>query len=142
MLRSILTGVFTLVFFVQVIQAEGEKASVTIECEPTLIYACTPEKERCEQIKVVNIDGIQYFEIDPEKNTLVGKIGEAQVDIENIVSRHGNKNTFIFFGTHADSKFDWVLRIDKESKKMILLATNEMLEGFTVYGTCKWEVEK
>ncbi|KYJ86773.1 hypothetical protein [Sulfurovum riftiae] len=130
-----LLGLGTLLFAEEIPQE-------TIVCEPTLIYACSPEKDRCEQVEVVNIDGVQYFEIDTKKNTLIGKIGEAQVDIENIISRHGNENTFIFFGTHADSKFDWVLRIDKKSKKMILLATNENLDGFTVYGTCRWEEGK
>jgi hypothetical protein len=142
MIRGILIGVFALIFSVQLVQADEKKAVSTIECKPALIYACTLEKERCEHIEIVNIDGVQHFEIDLEKSTMVGKIGEAQLDIENIVSRHGNEKTFIFFGTHADSKFDWILRIDKKSKKMILLATNENLDSFTVYGTCKWEAGK
>jgi len=136
MLRNIVIFIVALTVFGQ----GNDKKVNLIECEPSLVYACTLED--CEKIEVVNIDGIQHFEIDLEKNTLIGKIGEAQVDIENIISRHGNENTFIFFGTHADSKFDWALRIDKKSKNMILLATNEKLDGFTVYGTCKWEVEK
>ena len=140
MIRSIVTGVLALSFFVQLVQADEKRAANIIACEPSLVHACTLTE--CEDIEVVNIDGVQHFEIDLEKSTMVGKIGEAQLDIENIVSRHVNEKTFIFFGTHADSKFDWVLRIDKKSQKMILLATNENLDGFTVYGTCKWEVEK
>ena len=140
MIRSIVTGVLALSFFLQLVQADEKRAANIIACEPSLVHACTLTE--CEDIEVVNIDGVQHFEIDLEKSTMVGKIGEAQLDIENIVSRHVNEKTFIFFGTHADSKFDWVLRIDKKSQKMILLATNENLDGFTVYGTCKWEVEK
>jgi hypothetical protein len=140
MIRSIVTGALALSFFVQLVQADEKRAATIITCEPSLVHACTLKE--CEDIEVVNIDGVQHFEIDLEKSTLIGKIGESQLDIENIVSRHVNEKTFIFFGTHADSKFDWVLRIDKKSQKMILLATNENLDGFTVYGTCKWEVEK
>ena len=140
MIRGILRGLVTLSFLVQFVQAEEKKATTIIECEPSLVYACTLKE--CQDIEVVNIDGVQHFEIDLEKKTLIGKIGEAQVDIENLISRHGNENIFVFFGSHADSKFDWTLRIDKKSKKMILLATNENLDGFTVYGTCKWEAEK
>jgi hypothetical protein len=140
MIRSIVTGVLALSFFLQLVQADEKRAANIIACEPSLVHACTLTE--CEDIEVVNIDGVQHFEIDLEKSTLIGKIGESQLDIENIVSRHVNEKTFIFFGTHADSKFDWVLRIDKKSQKMILLATNENLDGFTVYGTCKWEVEK
>ena len=118
----------------------GEEKVNIISCEPTQIYKCTMEK--CEKFEVVNVDEVQYFEIDTGKQTLTGKIGNAVVDMENITSRHGNENTFVFFGTHADSKFDWVLRIDKKIKKMVLLATNVYLDGFTVYGTCKWEEGK
>jgi hypothetical protein len=121
------------------LQANDKKVKV-IKCEPTFLYKCTIEK--CEKIEVVNVDDIQYFEIDIEKKTLAGKIAKEQLDIENIVSRHGNENTFVFFGTHADSKFDWILRIDKKTQKMILLSTDASLDGFTMYGTCKWEVEK
>ena len=123
--------------FGMVAHAEEKKSVQVIECEPSLVYACTTKE--CEKVEVVNIDGVQHFEIDIAQKKLVGKIGEAEVDIEHIISRHGNENTFVFFGTHADSKFDWVLRIDKKTKKMILLATNEELTGFTVYGTRKWE---
>jgi len=140
MIRGILTGMVAVSFFIQSVQADEKKTTTLIECEPSIVYACTIGE--CEKIEVVNIDGVQYFEIDLEKNTLTGKIGKAQVDIENIISRHGNENTFVFFGSHADSKFDWTLRIDKKSRKMILLATNENLDGFTVYGTCKWEAGK
>ena len=136
MVGKILLFVLTLTVLAQSQDAKTKK----IACEPTLVYGCTEDK--CVKIEVVNVDGVQYFEIDPEKKTLEGIIGEARVDIEHIVSRHGNEKTFIFFGTHADSKFDWVLRIDKKTKKMVLLATNEELDGFTVYGTCKWEEGK
>jgi len=142
MIRSLLPGVIILGGFIQFAHADEKKTMSIIECEPTHIYTCSLNKDKCEQVKVVNVDGVHYFEIDSDKNTMIGKIGEVQIDIANITNRHGNENTYIFFGTHADSKFDWVLRIDKKSKKMILLATNEMLESFTVYGTCKWEMEK
>ena len=111
-----------------------------ISCEPTQIYKCSLQK--CEKFEVVNVDGTQYFEIDSEKKTLSGKIGSTVLDIENIISRHGNANTFIFFGTHADSEFDWVLRINKKSGKMIVVSTNAELDGFTTYGSCKWENKK
>jgi hypothetical protein len=137
MIRNILLMVFTLSQFMH----GGDSNKVrTIECEPTVLYASTAKKS--EKVEIVNIDGVQHFGIDLEKKRLVGKIGEAEVDIENIISRHGNENTFIFFGTHADSKFDWVLRIDKKTKKMILLAANADLVGFTVHGTCTWEAGK
>ncbi len=135
MLRSILTGLFVLTVFV----SANETKVKTISCKPSLLYKCTPEG--CDEIEVVNLDpkDIQHFEVDTEKKTLIGKIGTSTVDLENILSRHGNENTFIFFGTHADSAYDWVLRIDKKSKKMVLLATNVNLDGFTIYGTCRWE---
>jgi len=135
MLRKLLIPLIALTLFA----SGAEKKVNTISCEPSLVYKCT--LQGCEKIKVVNIDeaDIQHFEIDLEKRSIVGKIGNATVDAENIVSRHGNENTFIFFGTHADSAHDWILRIDKKSKQMILLATNEEEEGFTVYGTCSWE---
>ena len=135
MLRSILTGLFMLSIFT----SAAETKVKTISCEPTLLYKCT--LKGCDEIEVVNLDpeDLQHFEVDTEKKTLTGKIGTSTVDIENILSRHGNENTFIFFGTHADSKYDWILRIDKKSKKMILLSTNVNLDGFTIYGTCKWE---
>jgi len=136
MVGKFLLFVLTLTVLVQAEEVKTKK----IACEPTLVYGCTEEK--CVKIEVVNVDGVQYFEIDLEKKTLKGIIGEAQVDIEHIASRHGNENTFIFFGTHADSKFDWVLSIDKKTKKMILLASNKELDGFTIYGTCKWEEGK
>jgi hypothetical protein len=136
MVKNILLFIFALSTLVQA----NENKVKTIVCEPSLLYKCT--MQQCEKIEVVNIDGIQSFEIDLEKKMLLGKIGEAEVDIENVISRHGNENTFIFFGTHADSKFDWILRIDKKTRKMVLLATNEDLVGFTVYGTCKWEAGK
>ena len=135
MIQNILLMLLTLSLFTY-----GEEKVATIECEPTFLYAST--ENRVEKIEVVNIDGVQHFSIDLKKKKLVGKIGEAEVDIENIVSRHGNENSFIFFGTHADSKFDWILRIDKKTKRMILLATNEELVGFTVHGTCRWEAGK
>ena len=135
MLRNILIPMIALTAFVSAAEKRGE----TITCEPSLVYKCI--LQGCDEIEVVNIDkeDIQHFEIDLRKKTIVGKIGNADVDVENIISRHGNENTFIFFGTHADSEHDWLLRINKKSKKMILLATNAALEGFTVYGTCKWE---
>jgi len=136
MLRNVL-----MLFFIWTLSVHaGEKKVSTISCDLAQIYKCTIEK--CEKFKVVNIDGVQYIEINTEKQTLTGKIGNTVVDIENIISRHGNENTFVFFGTHADSKFDWALRIDRKSKKMVLLATNVDLDGFTVYGTCKWEMQK
>jgi hypothetical protein len=121
------------------IQANDKQIKM-IYCEPTEIFKCTTLK--CEKFEVVNVDGAQYFEVDLEKKMLTGIIGKAQLKIDNIVSRHGNENTFIFFGTHADSKFDWILRIDKKTGKMILLSTNGDLDGFTTYGNCKWEKEK
>ncbi len=120
-------------------QAEEVKTK-SIQCEPNLIYKCTTDK--CEQFEVVNVDEVQFFEIDIEKKTLTGKVGNDQLDMEHIVSRHGNENTFVFFGTHADSKFDWILRIDKKTRMMVLLATNAALDSFTVYGTCKWGTGK
>ncbi|BAF73309.1 hypothetical protein [Sulfurovum sp. NBC37-1] len=135
MLRYILIPLITLTIFT----SAAEKKVSTISCEPSMVYKCT--LQGCEKIKVVNIDeaDIQYFEIDLAKKSLAGKIGNATVDVENIISRHGNEKNFIFFGTHADSEYDWVLRINKKSKKMVLLATNTEEDGFTVYGTCKWE---
>ena len=135
MLRSILTGLFMLTIFA----SAAENKVKTISCEPSLVYKCT--LQGCDKIEVLNIDeeDIQYFEIDLEKRSLVGKIGNAIVDVDNIISRHGNENTFIFFGTHANSEYDWILRIDKKTKKMVLLATNAKEDGFTVYGICKWE---
>jgi len=130
-----------MLFFVWTLSVHaGEEKVNTISCEPTQIYQCMMEK--CEKFEVVNVDEVQYFEINMEKKTLTGKIGNAVVDLENIISRHGNENTFVFFGTHADSKFDWLLRIDKKTAKMVLLATNANLDGFTVYGTCRWEAGK
>jgi len=128
--------VLTAVLLSSVVYAAESRAKI-IACEPTEIYKCTLDK--CEKFQVVNIDEIQYFEIDPEKKTLTGKIGNSQLEIEHIASRHGNENTFVFFGTHADSNFDWLLRINKKSRKMILQSTNENLDGFTIYGSCKWE---
>ncbi len=135
MLRTILTGLFMLTVHTYALESKVR----TISCEPTILYKCTILG--CKSIDVVNIDeeDRQYFNIDLEKKTLAGKIGNAVVDVENIVSRHGNANTFIFFGTHADSKYDWILRIDRKSQKMDLLATNEALESFAIYGTCRWE---
>ena len=135
MLRSILTGLFMLTIFASAAETQVK----TISCAPYLLYKCTPEG--CDGIEVVNVDpeNVHHFEVDIEKKTLAGKIGSSTLDIKNIVSRHGNEKTFIFFGTHADSKFDWILRIDKKSKNMILLATNMDLDSFTVYGTCSWE---
>lgn len=111
-----------------------------IQCEPTQIYKCTLEK--CEKYRVVNVDDVQYFEIDLAKKTLIGKIGQDTFDIENIVSRHGNKNTFIFFGTHADSEYDWILRINKKNGKLVIVGADGELNSFTTFGTCKWETEK
>ena len=134
MIRSVFASILMLTLFVQ---AETSTTN-SISCEPSMVYRCTVQE--CEKVEVVNIDNeVQYFEVDTQKKTLVGKIGNATVDIENIISRHGNENTFVFFGTHANSEFDWILRIDKKSKKMVLLATNVNLDGFTVYGNCKWE---
>jgi len=118
----------------------GELQTNKIMCEPSLIYQCTEQK--CEKIEIVNIEGVQYFEIDTQKKTLTGKIGRSDLDIEHIISRHGNVNSFVFFGTHTDSQFDWVLRINKKSGKMILVSTNAELNGFTIFGSCKWEREK
>ena len=130
---------FLLLCFCSVlVEADGNSAAY-ISCEPTQIFKCTPEK--CEKFRVVNIDEVQYFEIDAAKKTLSGKIGTATLHIENIVNRHGNANTFVFFGTHADSEFDWILRINKKSGKMILVSTNADLDGFTTYGTCTWETK-
>ena len=137
MLKNIVVGIFVLITLSQ----SETNTSKTIDCEPSIVYRCTMQE--CEKIEVVNIDNeIQYFEVDTKKKTLVGKIGNATVDIENIISKRGNKNTFVFFGIHTDSEFDWILRVDKKSKKMVLLATNTDLDGFTVYGICKWEEEK
>jgi len=136
MIRNIL---FLALLCSRFLQAEELQTDI-IACEPTHIYKCNLEK--CERFEVVNVEGVQYFEIDIAKKTLTGKIGTAEIDIENIVSRHGNENTFVFFGTHADSEFDWVLRIDKKTKKMILQSTNEALDGFTTYGSCKWQSAK
>ena len=136
MLRNML-----MLFFVWTLSVHaGEEKVNIISCEPTQIYKCTIEK--CEKFNVVNFDEVQYFEIDMIEKTLTGKIGSAELDIEHIVSRHGNADTFVFFGTHADSKFDWVLRINKKSGKMILVSTNADLDGFTTYGSCKWETKE
>jgi len=135
MLQNILIGIVALT---ALSQAGPEKVK-TILCEPSLVYKCTVQG--CETIKVVNIDkeARQYFKIDTEKKTLVGKIGNSTVDIAKIFSRQGDENTFVFFGMHTESKHDWILRIDKKTGRMVLLATNVNLDGFTVYGTCKWE---
>ena len=137
MLQKMLAGLCILI----VCASASENKVKTIVCQPSLLYKCTIQG--CDKIAVVNIDAEdrQQFEIDPEKKTLIGKVGNATVDIANITSRHGNENTFIFFGTHADSEFDWILRIDKQSRKMILLAANGNLDGFAVYGRCRWEAE-
>ena len=136
MVRNSLIVIFAFSIFMQA----SDTAIKIIQCEPTAIFKCTMQK--CDRYEVVNVDEVQYFEIDLEKKTLAGKIGNTQLEIDNIVSRHGNENTFVFFGTHEDSRFDWILRIDKKTGKMILLSTNADLDGFTTYGSCKWEKEK
>jgi len=75
-----------------------------ISCEPTLIYSCVPEK--CEKINVVNFDDVQYFEIDTQNHTFIGKVGDAQVDIENIFTEKREGEAYIFYGTQLHSKYD------------------------------------
>ena len=136
MLRKILIVLIGL----GVYASANETANRVIKCEPELAYKCT--KEKCTKIKVVNIDGVQSFEIDPDKKTMVGRIGNTQIDIEHIVSRHASEETFVFFGTHADSLYDWVIRIDKKSNEMVLLSTDVEHNAFSIFGTCTWEAER
>jgi len=76
MLRKLLIPLIALSLFA----LGAEKKVNTISCEPSLVYKCT--LQGCEKIKVVNIDeaDIQHFEIDLEKRSITGKIGNATVD--------------------------------------------------------------
>ena len=65
-----------------------------IRCEPTVAYKCTLNS--CEKIDIVNIDEVQYFEIDLKKSTFEGKIGEKRIDIENIIKERKGENAFVF----------------------------------------------
>lgn len=111
-----------------------------ISCEPTLIYDCSTDE--CYGVDIVNIDGVQYFEIDTVKNTLIGKIGQSTVDIENIVSKKIEGDSYIFVGTHADdSTSDWILRVNK-SGSMTLAGIKGEEQSFSIYGKCKGMEEK
>ncbi len=106
-----------------------------ISCEPTVVHKCTLNS--CEKIDIVNIDEVQYFEIDLKKRTLEGKIGEKRIDIENIIKERKGENAFVFFGTHIDSSYDWILRIGKKSGNMTLVSVKGE-ESSTIFGKCKW----
>ncbi len=110
-----------------------------IRCEPTVAHKCTLNS--CKKIDIVNIDEVQYFEIDLKKRTLEGKIGEKRIDIENIIKERKGENAFIFFGTHVDSSYDWILRIGKKSGNMTLVSVKGE-ESSTIFGKCKWRKEK
>ena len=110
-----------------------------ISCEPVLIYACTPEG--CEKIDVVNLDEVQYFEVDTQKRTFIGKVGETQIDIENIFTEKREGEAYIFYGTQLHSKYDWMLRINKGGN-MTLISVHEDNKSFTTYGKCKWKEKK
>ncbi len=107
-----------------------------IRCEPTVAHKCTLNS--CKKIYVVNFDEVQSFEIDLKKSTFVGKLGEKRIDIENIIKEQRGENAFIFFGTHADSSYDWILRIGKKSGNMTLVSVKGD-ESSTIFGKCKWE---
>ena len=106
-----------------------------IRCEPTVVHKCTLNS--CEKIDIVNIDEVQYFEIDLKKSTFEGKIGEKRIDIENIIKERKGENAFVFFGTHIDSSYDWILRIGKKSGNMTLVSVKGE-ESSTIFGKCKW----
>jgi len=116
-----------------------EMQKQVISCEPTLIYSCDPNE--CMKVDIVNIDGVQYFEVDTVKNTLVGKIGKQVVDLENIVSKKIEGESYLFVGTHVDSSYDWILRINK-SGNMTMAGLEGESGSFSIYGTCKWKEEK
>ena len=127
------TGIYMLLF------AETFKESV-IHCEPTLIYACTEEK--CEQIAVVNLEGTQYFEIDTSKDIMTGKIGDKKIAIVNILHEERGTEAYSFFGTHADSAYDWIARINKKNGNMTLVVVKDDKHSFSIYGTCNWKKER
>ena len=107
-----------------------------ISCEPALIYACTPNE--CEKVDVVNLDNVQYFEIDTQKRTFIGKVGEAQINIENIFTEKRDGDAYIFYGTQLHSKYDWMLRINKGGN-MTLISVHKDNKSFTTYGKCEWK---
>jgi len=107
-----------------------------ISCEPALIYACTPDE--CEKIDVINFDEVQYFEIDTQKRTIIGKIQETKIDIENIFTEKREGEAYIFYGTQLHSKYDWILRINKGGN-MTLISVHEDNKSFTTYGKCQWK---
>jgi hypothetical protein len=110
-----------------------------ISCEPFLIYKCDPDE--CMKVDIVDIEGDQYFEVDTIKNTLVGKIGMQVVDLENIVSKKIEGDSYLFVGTHLDSAYDWILRVNKTGK-MTLVGVEGESGSFSIYGRCKWKENK
>jgi hypothetical protein len=118
----------------------GEANIGIISCEPQLIYKCTVEK--CEKIPVVNVDGSQHFEVDAARKRLIGKIGENEVDINNIASSLGDSDAFVYFGLKKDTADHWVMRIAKKSGKMAFASINGTGDSYTIFGTCSWEEKK
>ena len=115
----------------------GEAHDEIITCTPTLIYQCT--MEGCQKIPLVTIEGSQHFDIDPAGKRLVGKIGESQVDIDNIVSSHGDNEAFVFFGLKKNTATHWVVRIGKRSGDMVIDAINGIGNSYTIFGSCSWK---
>jgi len=111
----------------------------TILCEPAFVYACT--LEGCEKIDIVNFDEKQYLEVDMKKHTLIGKLGKRQIDIENISTEKREGEAYVFYGTQLDSKYDWMLRINKD-RSMTLVSVHADNKSFTTYGKCEWKEEK
>jgi hypothetical protein len=105
-----------------------------------LIYKCTVEK--CEKIPVVNVDGSQHFEVDAAGKRLIGKIGETEVDINNIASSLGDSEAFVYFGLKKDTANHWVMRIAKKSGKMVIASVDGIGESYTIFGVCSWGEKK
>ena len=129
---SLIFSFFTLLF------ADNMEHKVIV-CEPDIIHACTHNE--CHKIEIVNIDEIQHFEIDIKNNTLTGKIGKTQLDIENIISKKREGESYVFFGTHKDSAYDWILRINKDGN-MTMVSVQGEDKSFSIYGKCKWQEGK
>jgi len=118
----------------------GETDIGIISCEPQLIYKSTVEK--CEKIPVINVDGSQHFEVDAARKTLIGKIGETEVDINNIASSLGDSKAFVYFGLKKNTSNHWVMRIAKKSGKMVIASIDGTGDSYTIFGTCSWGEKK
>ncbi len=113
----------------------GEPERIT--CTPQKLYHCIID--HCEEIALINLDGLsQSFTIYPKKHLITGQSEQDRFVADNLRRNRQNSEAYVFFGLRPNTRYDWVLSIDKQSGDMTVGSVKSD-ESYTIFGRCDWK---